>query len=232
MNARRVAEQGEWPDYIDPQQSLLSRIPSQDKPATGFDAGIGCALDLIPRNKQKLASQLHAAYTPEAISQVIEQTNDLQADDPAAWWLSACSICSEGRLTEDQFNDQLTRFKKLAINPLQRLASANQEYKRMISLFEIRDSVPFSTVDGGMQGAYLKGHLLAVSYAEQEDLYFIGTFKESLGLEKFIFSDKLDDLGRLRSGPVHGSKQFVKCTDKQELQAALQTIREKTDLLN
>ena len=36
----------------------------------GFDAGIACALDLIPRDRQKLAATLHCNYSKSAVMQV------------------------------------------------------------------------------------------------------------------------------------------------------------------
>lgn len=74
--AARVAELGGWPSYIS-HDSLLARVPTPELRATGFDAGIACALDLIPRDRQRLASSLHAAYTPAVVAQARREAAQL-----------------------------------------------------------------------------------------------------------------------------------------------------------
>ncbi len=97
-NAKRVAELGEWPDYIEPG-SLLERIPQEGgTKAPGFDAGIACATDMIPRDKQELAARLHANYTKEAVMQVRKEVAEKDPDSQTAWWLAACSLCKEGEI--------------------------------------------------------------------------------------------------------------------------------------
>ena len=122
--APRVASLGVWPPHIDPQASLTGRIPTATATATGFDAGIACALDLIPREHQQLAASLHAAYTPAAIAQVRAEVVALEADSPTGWWLAACSLCVEGELTPAEFVQQVADFTVLARDPKQRLEAA------------------------------------------------------------------------------------------------------------
>jgi hypothetical protein len=48
--------------------------------------------------------------------------------------------------------------------------------------------------------------------------WFVGTFRESLGIpDDFVWGTELDKEGRPMSGPVHGSKNFVKCYSLDEL---------------
>jgi hypothetical protein len=224
-HAPRIAELGQWPGYIDPIASLVGRVPTQTLPASGFDAGIACALDLIPRPRQYLSACLHAAYTPAAIELVREQSQHLQADSETCWWLAACSVCKEAALTEEEFEQQVRDFKVLAADAVLRLQAASACFQSMIESFRLEDGIAFGTVDGAMQGAYVAGHDLAVVHDEKTDLYFVGTFHESLGLEDFAWSQSVDERGRPRSGGVYGSQQFVKAADASEYQLVLAALR-------
>ena len=223
--APRVAELGGWPSYIDPA-SLTERVPAPERPGSGFDAGIACCLDLIPRSKQRLAASLHAAYTPDAVEQVRREREEMDPDSETCWWLAACSVCEEGRLTPEQFSAQLERFEALRDDPRRRRHDARNELLAMQLRYDERDDgVAYSEFDGGMQGAYIDGHPFAVMYAPDEKLYFVGTFYETLGLEDFDWGSKRDDLDRPRSGPVHGSRQFVRCHDEDELERVLEVVK-------
>jgi len=223
--APRIAELGEWPDYIDVQESLTGRVPTAQTPSSGFDAGIACTLGLIPSEKQKLSASLHAAYTPAAIEQVRRETEDLAADSETCWWLAACSVCTEGKLTPQQFYEQILSFEKLREEPERRLEAARAELQAMGRRYEVKDGIAFGTVDGAMQGAYIGGHDLAALYDPEDSLYFIGTFRETLGLESFLWSDEVDEQGRPRSGPIHGSRQYVKAADEAEYARVLDALR-------
>lgn len=216
-NMHRVRTLGNWPSYIDPEVSLLRRVPPRFLPAPGFDAGIACALGLIPENKQRLSAVLHAAYTPEAVKQVRHEAVNMDPDSETCWWLAACSVCEEGAVTAENFVNQLDRFELLRQDSTLRREHALMEYGKMRRSFKLIDGVPFAIKDGGMQGAYLAGYDWAVQYSEEYGIFFIGTYQESLGLEGFKFSDRLDDQGRPMSGPVHGSRQFVKASSFGEL---------------
>ena len=86
-NAPRVAELGGWPNYI-PPESLAERVPINGETAAGFDAAIACARDHIPRDKQRLAAKLHAAYSQEAIQQVRDEALFLTPDSQTTYWLA------------------------------------------------------------------------------------------------------------------------------------------------
>jgi hypothetical protein len=224
-NMTRVAKLGEWPAWVNPETSLLSRIPIDSDNAPGFDAGLACCLGLIPEDKQRLAATLHAAYTPAAVEQVLAESKKLDSDSETVWWLAACSVCEEGGIGKRDFYEQIHKFQKLAEDPNARVVAAKKELENMKQDFTLVDGVPFVIRDGGMQGAYLDGHRFAVQYSEAYAIFFIGTFLDSLGLEEFNYSDKLDDEGRAMSGPVHGSKQFVKVSSFPELTAAIAIVK-------
>ncbi|WP_217925022.1 hypothetical protein [Miltoncostaea oceani] len=223
--APRVASLGEWPAHIDPA-SLTSRIPEPDERAGGFDAGVACALDLIPRDGQELSARFHGAYTPDAVARARAELTRLEAEHQTAWWLAACAVCEEGEIDQPAFLRQIATFDALAADPSVRLEAARSEAALMRERFEVVDGLALARADGGMQGAYLAGHEIAAGWAEHLGLYFLGTFHPSLGLEDFAWSQPPDPeagdrearLGR--SGPVHGSAAFVKCADADELARA------------
>lgn len=225
-NMHRLAKLGNWPEWLDVEQSVLGRIPVEgSENAPGFDAGLACCLGLIPEDKQKLAAVLHAAYTPEAVEQVRSEAEAMDPDSETCWWLAACSICDEGKVDSDRFLQQIESFRSLSQNPDARVEAAKKELAKMTSTFSLDRGYPFGTIDGCMQGAYLSGHPFAVFYGEDYGIWFIGTFHDSLGLEDFEWSDEVDDQGRPNSGPVHGSQQFVKAANEEELTRALEVVK-------
>lgn|SRR3989338_1585074 len=227
-NASRIKELGQWPGYMG-EESLAERVPKQgDTDAPGFDAGIACALDLITRDKQKLAATLHGAYTPEAVQQVRDEIKNTDPDSETCWWLAACSICEEGDVDQKKFLGQIENFKALVEDPARRLQTAKKEFEKMVSLFNLNQElggVAYGDQDGCMQGSYIAGHSFAVQRHDGYGLYFIGTYNKTLGLEQFTWSEEKNDKGRAKSGPVFGSKQFVKCASKEELLRALEIVR-------
>lgn len=227
QNAVRIAAIGNWPSWIKAEDSLVSRIPAESGTAPGFDAGIACALELIPRDKQSLAATLHAAYTREAVEQVRDEADEnMNPDSETCWWLAACSLCEEGQVDAAHFLNQLEAFNVLIKDPVHRMQMAKIALKEMSSTFETSSyGVPFGTKDGCMQGAYVAGYDFAAQYAESYGIFFIGTYLPSLGLEEFPWSDEKDDQGRPKSGPVHGSTQYVKCRDEDEFRKALEVVR-------
>lgn len=233
-NMQSVADLGNWPPYINVEQSLLGRLPSEGaEKAPGFDAGIACCLGLIPQEKQALSAALHAAYTEAAVVQVRNETSEWDADSETTWWLAACSLCLEGQIDETAFLTQVDAFKALAGDPEARLAAAKTCFEEMISSFKLLDGVAFSIKDGGMQGSYIAGHDFAVGYSETFGIFFLGTFRETLGLENFSWSDRTEvvvidgkEVERPLSGPVHGNRQFVKASSFDELASAVSVVRE------
>lgn len=230
----RIAAAGNWPAWIDQTTSLADRIPAENTAASGFDAGIACALGIMPTAVEKLSATLHAAYTPAAVADVrgaITQNGQglwtlHSADSPACWWLAACSLCMDGEFTDlPALQKQITQFGDMHADAALRLQAAEKTLNAMCASFDTRRGYAYGSQDGCMQGAYIAGHDMAVMHAAHYGVYFIGTFHESLGLEDFIWGDSLDDKGRAKSGPIHGSKQFVKCADEAELTRAIESIR-------
>lgn len=222
----RVAALGGWGQRTH-RDRLALRVPTGRVAAPGFDAGIACALDLIPRSRQRLSARLHAAYSEAAITQVREEVANLSPDSESCWWLAACNLCVDSLVDLSTFVRQLVSFHALTGDDAKRLLSAQCQLAVMHAGFEVTDGVAVSVAPGGMQGAYIFGHDLAVSHDTSRGIWFIGTFRPSLGLEDFPWRDlgdpsAADPEQRMgRSGPVHGSRQFVKCCDVEELEGAL-----------
>jgi hypothetical protein len=228
-----IASMGKWPAWIDRETSLAARIPDEKATAAGFDAGIACALGLIPPTAQALCATLHAAYTPAAVAAVrgaITQDDTgswriRDADSPACWWLAACSLCTEGDVVSgEDLRAQIADFGALQSDAALRRHAAEKTLNDMCRAFDTQRGYAFGDKDGCMQGAYTAGHDVAVMHAAHHGVYFIGTFHPSLGLESFDWGTALDDKGRAKSGPVHGSRQLVKCADESELARAIKAV--------
>lgn len=229
-NAPRVAEVGKWPAHIQPK-SLVERIPKAvHEKAPGFDAGVACALDAIPRDKQGLAATLHANYSKDAVLQIRQEMQQSAPDTATAWWLAACTVCKEGEIDGAAFLQQLEDFKRLANDTEARGKAAEQEFAHMTHSFTLKDGVPYGERDGCIQGAYIAGYPYGTMYAAKYGLYFIGTYEDSLGLEDFPWSQEKDEKGRQKSGPVFGSKQFVKCATEDEWRRAMEVVKNKLPL--
>jgi len=234
QNAERIASLGKWPPYIKPE-SLLERIPESDEDiATGFDAGLACALNLIPRDAQELPATLHANYSKEAVMRVRKEMEEQDPNSGTIWWLAASKVCTKKSeaVNKSEFLEQIEEFRAIAPDESQRLAYANEMFEEMQGSFKIHEElgVPYGEKDGCIQGAYIDGYSYGVMFNEKYGLYFIGTYEPSLGLENFEWSDDKDEKGRAMSGPVFGSKQFVKCSSKEELKNVLEEIKKHLSL--
>lgn len=222
----RLAKLGGWAPDFEGEESLLARIPEYGKRAPGFDAGLACALDLIPRNNQKVSASLHGKYRKEVMNQVRAEANDLSWPSDTAWWLYACSFCKEkDGMGQAELLDTIERFTAYSASYI--LPRARDELAKMKKRFSLADGVPFVTEDGGLQGAYLSGYDWGIQYMPQYGLFFLGTFHDSLGLEKFPWSDKKDEGGRACSGPCWGSFNWMKCASVEELAEAVKVVKEK-----
>lgn len=221
----RVVKLGNWPERARARavESLAGRIPVEGGTSSGFDAGLACCLDLIPRDKQKLAATLHANYSEAAVEQVRREAAEMDPDSETTWWLAASHVCKEEtKIDEADFLKQIRDFEMFARTPDARVSAARMAFESLSNGFELRDGVPYATRNGGMQGAYLAGYKVAVEWSDNCGIYFVGTFRPSLGLESFAFSNEVDEGGRKKSGLI--SSSFAKCT-KDELPAVLAVVR-------
>jgi len=238
----RVSKLGNWPAWVDVNRSLLGRVPSSlDEKAPGFDAGIACCLDLIPREKQGLSARLHAAWSEADVLQLRKDfenfpgldsaiENGLNPDAESTWWLAGCAICDEeGGVSGAEFVAQVADFRDSTPDVPSRLRLAAGALFDMLEGFDTElhypeiPGVAFANRDGGMQAAYVAGHEIAVHF--MDGIYFVGTFRPSLGLEGFEWGKGVDAMNRPTSGPVHGSKQFVKAADQAEMIRVVKTAQ-------
>ncbi len=247
-NVKRVQSAGKWGKEIDSIAALLERVPvkiGDKKP--GFDAGMACALDLIPRQAQGLSAMLHANYTPEAMKKVRNEVGgdieNLDPDSETCWWLAACSVCNEaGGVDQKLFLEQIEKFKQIASNPEVRKKAATIEYRHMVDKVSKKTFVdqesgkefeaPYGVEDGCIQGAYILGGKFGVCEINRPEAgnkyYELGTFEDSLGLEGFVCATKYLRGGVEKdSGPAHGSKQFYRFGSLEDLQRALAVVNKK-----
>ena len=226
-----IRKLGNWPDYIS-DDSLISRIPITPKEKyLGFDAGIACCLDLIPREKQKLSAQLHANYTKEAVDLYREQVDSgLDPNSETCWCLAACSICREGDVTQEIFLEQIDQFKILRDDPNLRRKNAldtQQVMKNSFKTGQYGENVPFGSKDGSIQGAYLSGFKFGTMFIKEVNRFYIGTYFPSLGIpDDFPWSSEVHTDGEPRSGFVFGSKQFVMCATEDEFKQVLEIVND------
>ncbi|AEP09051.1 hypothetical protein [Micavibrio aeruginosavorus] len=228
-----MAHLGNWPATLDSTHAMTDRIPEGDRVCAGFDPGLACALGFVPRHAQALLATLHAAYTPGAVLALragidFSGTTPVirDADAPSTWWFAAVSLCDEDNgVDEAGFRAQIAGFQNLVDDPQARVDAANVALlHRFVGTFSMDRGYPFGTVDGCQQAAYIMGHAFGVMHRERTGTYYIGTYLDSLGLEKFVWSTELDDRGRPKSGPNQGSQQFVKCADEDELKRAMAVV--------
>ena len=226
-NALRVAQLGDWADCGDPVNAMLSRVPTDNYThAAGFDAGIACCLDIIPRDNQKLSATLHANYTPAAVEQIQREifARDFVNTD-TCWWLFCCSFCSEEQ-TAYEYMETSLKCAEIAKDSDMRLELARNELFKMNNRFVLqKDGIALVTGNGGAQGAYIAGHTIAIE--PMHGIWFVSTYEESLGLpEDFEWEDPPTEENPLSdSGPVWGSKNYVKAANFKELARVLECVK-------
>jgi hypothetical protein len=229
--AKRVSEScADWPDWANPDD-VLQRIPGADKLGAGLDAMLACCLWLVPEEAWSLSAGLHVNWNYERVSLIRAAiAENLPPDHPATWWAAMCSICKEGEVDQAYFLRQVAHAHMLRTNPVARREAADGELVRMQEeMYSVTPGgYPQGAEDGCLQGMYIAGYDWGVHDArEVYGIFFIGTCRESLGLEDFEWGTEQDDQGRDKSGPVFGSPQFVKCVDEAELQRALLVVQHK-----
>jgi hypothetical protein len=216
-NMYEIAKKGNWDSSIDVESSLLRRVPTKELLASGFDAGIAAALDLIPKDSQKLVCTLHASYSEECINQIRKEVENISLNSEACWWLAACSIRVDGKVNINEFLQQISDFSLLQDDPILRRDVAIEMMQKMKGAYHLVDKIPFAIKRYGMQGAYLDGYRLAVQYEPNSGNFFIGTYEKSLNLEDFKWNLVFDKNNKSLNGPVFGSKQYVKTYSFEEL---------------
>lgn len=234
-----LAELGGWADRAD-KVAVVDRLATIDVDGTvtagagGFDAGVAVAAGLIPTEAALVAARLHANYDAATLTQVADETVVWDPGSATTWWLAACSVCDEARSTPETFAAQVATFQVLAADPAARLAAAQATFADMCAAYTPRiddDGTPSRTVaevlrDGGAQGAYIAGFDVTVRWAENYGLFFVGTWRPTLGvnLDTFNWEDPDRDGHRGRSGPVGGSAAYVKAASPAELTRILDSI--------
>ena len=179
-----------------------------------------------------LACKLHAAYTQDAVEQVIEEMKDLNANSGTAWWLAACTICEKWDIGQSDFLQQIELFKNLKNNEKNFVEVSKKEYEYMISLTEKTTyKFPYGTVDWAMQWAYLTGNTYGTMYAKKYGIYLVWTYKDSLWLEDYDWSkyhpERDPNNSKEDSWPVFWSKQFIKCANEEQFLDVMKIVQWK-----
>jgi len=168
--------------------------------AAGIDALTACApysRESIPGSAQILISQAHGAWTPKLVAQMRKEMRDLAEETPTKWWLALSLLCSPEVVDWERFTYQTMVVKTMVENGQLRDTAArlmwtkmNRESKSQLEDYPDLDGIkglgldpgilqlPFSTVDGVMQAAYLAGH--PVAGLMQHERFFLGTYHSSL----------------------------------------------------
>jgi|GEM_PF-5602519 len=138
------------------------------------------------------------------------------------WLLVALHIKAQEAVNQEQFVEQIRKFRRLAADPEARRKAAVQEYFLMTCSYGREKligngKVPVGYRDGCIVGACIDGHPFAIRYAPAERAYYIQTPFSSLGLEK----QSWEEAG---SGPVFGSRQHVRCASLSTLQKVLPKV--------
>lgn len=140
--ASRLAELGNWPGWIDPQESLVKFIPQHGSMALGFNATIACALNQIPIKKQRLSARMHARCTDECKKQILAEIklpDEQFADSETCWFLAASFIGETILVDEKGFELQICEFLRLKHDPKTRVKAARGKIERMCRLHKIHD---------------------------------------------------------------------------------------------
>ena len=240
-NGQELARIGNWrPGAL---ERLVARIPTPGNTSLGADAGIFAALGLTPNEFVETIATLHAGvYTEELVNQIREERKQI-LDNPGVqnatlyWLLAGDKIGeNEGGVTQERlvkqvadFTDDVGRYRsedREAVRDVTR--KALNEFDTITNSFTMFGNVPMSTNSGAIHGAYLSGLPFGTFMSMEYGLFFIGTYKDSMGLENFDWSNRTQNVGGKElpmSGPVvEGSYQFVKCSDVHEFSRAIDVV--------
>lgn len=227
-NIKRIAELGDWPKYIDLSEFVDRYIHDPEKedvlgiPDILMIPELQCALDIIPRDKQWLIAEL-TFHSEKSILQVREDINDGFLPDAATtWWLAARNTAVYDGYTCTKF---LEAAPLSEIDYQKRVSYACAEFEEMRSLFRVIGGIPQTDSDDGILAMYICGYNWGVKFDKSEEAIYVRTFRESLGLESFYWSDQKNEQGEALSGPVKGSLQNVRCCNLIELGAALSVVQ-------
>ena len=140
--APEVAALGNWPSGMAAKavELLMSRVPRDNvAPTAGFDSGIACCLDLIPRAKQCLAARLYGGRPPDAVEQVLRESVEMRADTETCWWLVAEFITRpyHPQIYPYAFLQQIRDFRNIADRPFAREDIAQRQRHYMSCIGEI-----------------------------------------------------------------------------------------------
>lgn len=203
--ARRVATLGGWADDAEHLEALYEALPT-DPSGTRFmlSLAMACCLDLVPREKQRLAAIMHRGTSEEAILQIRKDLRDegrsVDPDSETAWWLAVLGYCNkESNL--HQLLSQIDTCKKVSSAAAGRESLAGSMLTGMRWSFYVVDGVAFLPGSHSSSTPYFFGYDFVVGFDREERAFTLSTFRVSLGLETFPFSERCDKGGTRLSRP-------------------------------
>ena len=141
------------------------------------------------------------------------------------WWLAMSHVCLEHKemVNSEQYMLQVDKAATLSKDASRRLSAAKAALASLQGTYIAMGGVAYGDVDGCMQAAYLDGFEVAVGWSQAHGIWFIGTFRPSLGLEDFEWSTEVDDRGQPKSGLI--SPQFAKASSMTEAATAAEIAK-------
>ncbi len=180
-NLPRVAALGGWGNEIlERERCNVASIQKAPSSPHHFSAGLACALDLIPRDRQASVARLHGKSSEEDVAIAQIDLLGLTPDCAIVWWLATHPLTR--KLNTSEFSFTWVERKRELSDASARLAQAHAERHAASSLFRLMDDgVPFTTNPDGLMAAYLNGYAWGVYYDLSANLFWIETIKPSLG---------------------------------------------------
>lgn len=223
---RRVAALGGWADDADLNESLYEALPP-DPSSTRFmlSLAMACCLDLIPHEKQRLAAIMHRGASEEAILQVRKDLRDggrsVDPDSETAWWLAVLGYCDK-ESNIYQLLAQINTCKGVSSAAVGRESLAESMLTGMRWSVYVVDGVAFLPGGRSSSTPYFFGHEFIVGFDREENVFTLSTFRPSLGLEDFPFSERCDK-GGTRLSRLLGS-QYAHISSFEELGEAVKVV--------
>jgi hypothetical protein len=224
---RRVAALGGWADDAEHLEALYEALPT-DPSGTRFmlSLAMACCLDLIPREKQRLAAIMHRGASEEAILQIRKDLRDegrsVDPDSETAWWLAVLGYCNrESNIY--QLLAQIETCKGVSSAAAGRESLAESMLTGMRWSFYVVDGVAFLPGSHSSSTPYFFGHDFVVGFDREEHAFTLSTFRASLGLESFPFSERCDKGGTRLSRSF--DSQSAQIGSFEELGDAIMVVR-------
>lgn len=230
---RNVATLGGWTeDDVATTRDQLKAVINETYIEPRMFLLFACCLDLIPPERQKVAATMWTGRCPpEVLAQIQHELTSgpnggLDPSSDTCWWLAARRYSSGIRRHVVTFREHLESFGGWMENKGERLFSAVQALGDLHT-FTVIDGVAFVDDAPRCRHPYYFGHTFMVGFDRDLNVFTLATYRDSLGLEAFSFSEECADDGERLSGLVDGSPQYARLHSFEELADAIKVVRGK-----